>query len=284
MVESDLAQHLIDYEKKLPAMSPEEKYLSMRNRAVLATAVGETRVGRGTRLRSQPEPKYIMPNAGLDLGGDALAVLQMARDSFKTSAECAQGLLGSTIKGSVLTADEIAALNQKESEVAVVIGEILGKHEIALAVNELVEFRKTGKTSNGIEFNQDILYYKTFDAVLGEKIRRTAPEALESENPQLKEVAAKYLRDRVTASLALGSIRVEMEDFEGLELQLNGCNQDNEGPHSTISDCIDLAERLAPNNPDLPELRLLTADLHRRFALAKDARKLDLPSLDKQKR
>ncbi|MBX9668591.1 MAG: hypothetical protein K2X93_13280 [Candidatus Obscuribacterales bacterium] len=43
---------------------------------------------------------------------------------------------------------------------------------------------------------------------------------------------------------------------------------------NTISDFIDLAEQLAPNNPDLPELRLLTADFHWRFALAKGARKL----------
>ncbi len=285
LIDSNLAAQMIDSQKNWSTMSPEDKYIATRQNAILATASGETRLEMGSRLSSSAtsEPRYLLPNANLDLGGDALTLLMMAQGSLKTSAKLSETLMGKDVRGLTVSRAETDALNKREAEVSAKIGKILGKHDIRAAIDGLQEFITTGKTANGVEFNKELAFYKTYVDSLNSKLMRILPQVATDDagastaTPESKELAAKLLRDQVVASLALGFTKLnDRNDILAVELLLNGGRgEENDSPkRDCITSSLKLADRLAPNNPDLPELAKLTDDLRHRLEDAKAADRL----------
>ncbi len=276
VLEQDLAQVLVESNKNYSKMSQEEKLGAHRTTAVLAQALGENRLEKGTRLSAQAtdKPTYILDGLNMDMGGDSLAFLQMARNSVRGSKAMTEIMMGKQAYGTVVTEQEVKDLDRVADKVNTDIEAINGKHDIGKAMEKLKAFIDRGTTSNGATFNKELAFHKTFVDDINRKLGRNMPQLRNEKgepNPDATMMVSKLLRDQALAKMAQAAYKLDHGNDpiaagqmifgtpQGKNEWLPG-TQNPKGFDGAL-EAIMLAERLNPNNQDLPELKAIATRL-----------------------
>lgn len=276
VLEQNLAQVLVESNKNYSTMSQEEKLAAHRQTAALARSLGEHRLENGTRLSagSTDRPTYILDGLNLDMGGDALTFLQMARNSVKGSRAMTEILMDKQAFGTRVSQQELQDLDKVGNKVDAGINSILGKHDIQKAMDKLKAFIERGTTSSGATLNKELAFHKTFVEDINKKLGRNMPQLRMQNgelNPDAATIVGKLLRDQALAKLAHAAYKLDHgNDPIGAGQMIFGTPQGrNEWLPGTQSpkgfdgalEALMLAERLAPSNPDLPELKAIAQRL-----------------------
>ena len=277
ILEQNLGQLLVDSNKNYKTMSQEEKLGAHRTTAALARALGEYRLENGTRLApgTTDRPTYILDGLGLDMGGDALAFLQMSRNSVKGSQAMTKIMMDNQAFGTKVTEQELKDLDRVADKVNADINTITGKHDLEKAMGKLSNFLERGTTAHGATLNKEIAFHKTFVEELNKKIGRNMPMLRMSNgemNPDAALMVSKLLRDQALAKLAQTAYKLDHgDDPIGAGQLLYGTPQgrnevlpgtDKPKGFDGAMQAIMLAEKLAPDNPDLAELKAIATRLH----------------------
>jgi len=278
VLEQNLANILVESNTNYAQKSPEEKLAAHRKTAMIARAIGEHRLEHGTRLSAAAtdRPTYVLDGMNLDMGGDALTFLQMSRNSINGSKQMTELMISRKEQafGSAVSQEEIADLNKAGDKVQASINAINGKHDIEGAMTKLKAFIERGTTSNGATLNKELAFHKTFVEDINRKLGRNMP-ALRSANGELNPDAAmivsKLLRDQALAKLTHAAYKLDHgNDPIGAGQMIFGTPQgrnewlpgsQNPKGFDGALEAIMLAERLSPNNPDLPELKAIAKRL-----------------------
>ncbi len=280
LLEGNLGRLLVDSNQNYTTMSQEEKLAAHRKTAALAKAIGEYRLDNGTRLSATAteRPTYILDGMNLDMGGDSLLLLQLARNSVRGSSAMTEILMDRQAFGTIVTKQELDDLNKVDDKVSADIEAINGKHDIVKAMDKLKTFIERGSTAKGAIFNKEMAYHKTFVTEINTKLGRNMPQLRHSNGelrPDATMMVSKLLRDQALAKMAQADcaldhgddpIKAEQMIFgtaQGRTELLPGTNQPK-GFDGAL-DALTLAERLAPDNPDLPELKAIANRLANRI-------------------
>lgn len=272
VLEQNLGQVLVDSNKNYKTMTQEEKLAAHRSTAALAKALGEYRLEKGTRLSTSAtsSPTYILDGLNLDMGGDSLAFLQMARNSVRGSIAMTEIMMDKQAFGKVVTKQEVEDLNKIGDKVNSDIEAINGKHDLVKAMDKLKAFLERGTTANGATFNKEMGYHKTFVMDINTKLGRNLPQLYDANNklnPDASLMVSKLMRDQALAKLAHAAHVLDHGDDpikagqmifgtpQGRNEWLPG-TQTPKGFDGAI-DAIRMAEKLNPDNPDLPELKAI---------------------------
>ncbi len=277
ILEQNLGQLLVDSNKNYKTMSQEEKLGAHRTTAALARALGEYRLEHGTRLAAgtTDRPTYILDGLDLDMGGDALAFLQMSRNSVKGSQAMTKIMMDNQAFGTKVTEQEVKDLDRVADKVNADINKITGKHDLEKAMGQLSNFIERGTTASGATLNKEIAFHKTFVEELNKKLGRNMPNLRMSNgemNPDAALMVSKLLRDQALAKLAQTAYKLDHgDDPIGAGQLLYGTPQgrneilpgtDKPKGFDGAMQAIMLAEKLAPDNPDLAELKAIATRLH----------------------
>ncbi len=272
VLEQNLGQVLVDSNKNYKTMSQEEKLAAHRTTAALSKALGEYRLEKGTRLSAAAtdRPTYILDGLNLDMGGDSLAFLQMARNSVKGSKAMTEIMMDKQAFGTKVTQQEVKDLDRVGDKVNADIETINGKHDLGKAMEKLKAFLERGTTAHGATLNKEIAYHKTFVTDIDTKLGRNMPQLRNSNgdlNPDATLMVSKLLRDQALAKMAHAAYVLDHGDDPIKAGQMifgtpQGRNEWLPGTQSPKGfdgavEALMLAERLAPNNPDLPELKAM---------------------------
>ncbi len=231
----------------------------VREQAIVDTAYGESLLKQGSMVPDAKTPQYLLPGYNLDLGGRAMRYLMLADNKYQQAAQISKLELGQNINGKVVTQSEISSLAQADQSVKDIINnKINGSHDInkIFAKLENLAYIHPGQTAKLILKNQDWI------AKLGQN------------EPQL---TAKLFRDLALIELAAAAKDI---GYNGIgkatsgstaeaALALYGSNearqaQDANGNpkgYSGALDCLKLANKLDPQNPDLPALVAIANNL-----------------------
>jgi hypothetical protein len=279
ILEKSLGQMIVDSNKNYKSMSQEDKLGAHRTTAAMAQALGDHHLENGTRLNvgSESRPTYILDGLNLDMGGDALMYLQMARNSVNGSKTMTEILLNkdASAYGSKVSQQEITDLNKVGDKVQANINAITGKHDLQQAMTKLSAFLERGTTASGATLNKDLAFHKTFVEDLNAKLGRNWKALYRSNgemNPDAALLVSKLLRDQALAKLAQTAYKLEHNnDPNGAGQYLYGTDagrnewlpgSDKPKGYDGAMQCILMAERIDPNNPDLPELKAIASRLH----------------------
>ncbi|MDZ4834238.1 MAG: hypothetical protein SGJ27_10715 [Candidatus Melainabacteria bacterium] len=276
VLEQNLAQVLNESNKNYRSMSQEEKLGAHRTTAALAQALGENRLEKGTRLSvgTTDKPTYILDGMNMDMGGDALAFLMMARNSVRGSKQMTEIMMDKPAFGTIVTKQEVADLDKAADKVNADIETINGKHDLVKTMDKLKAFLERGTTSSGATFSKEIGFHKTFVDDINRKLGRNMPQLKMSNgelNPDATMMVSKLLRDQALAKMTHAAYKLDHgDDPIGAGQMIFGTPQgrkewlpgtQNEKGFDGALEAIMLAERLSPNNPDLPELKAIATRL-----------------------
>lgn len=277
LLQQNLADVLAKSNRDYKTMTQEEKLGAHRTTAALARALGEYRLEHGTRLAvgSTSTPTYILEGLNLDMGGEALTYLMMSRNSVNGSKAMTEILMDKQAYGTVVDKGEIADLNKVGDKVQAAINTINGKHDMEKAMTQLSAFLERGSTSGGATLNKEMAFHKTFVEDLNVKLGRNMPALLNRDgelNPDAAMIVSKLLRDQALAKLAHTAYKLNHgNDPNGAGQMLYGTSAGRAeylpGTNKAkgfdgAMQCLMMAEKLSPNNPDLAELKAIATRLH----------------------
>lgn len=274
VLEENLGKLVADSKIDWATLSQQNKLIVHRTTAAMAQALGEYHLEKGTRLniKSTDRPTYILEGLDLDMGGDSLTYLQLARLSVKGSRALTEILLNNQVFGTKVTQQEIVDLDRVNDKVNADIEKITGKHDIGKAMEKLKAFIDRGTTANGAIFNKEMAFHKTFVVDIDRKLGLNIPKLHTPKgdlNPAAVELLSKLLRDQALAKLTHAAYKLDRGDDpigaaqmifgtpEGRNEWLPG-TQRAKGFDGAL-EAISLAEHLSPENRDLPELKAIAA-------------------------
>lgn len=250
-----------------------EKLGNFRQNTAISLAAGELLLKNGTRLQTgtADEPaKFILGGQQLDLGGEALVTLWRAKNRLDQVRGSTQLQMDRVVNGKEVSKEELTDLDLVQKMIDANISAINGKHDIEEAKRYLHYFLEKGTTSSGVVAHKEMTFRKTF-------IEGIDKELAAHMQPHLSDhkLKAKLLRDQALAKLALTEYRLDRSsDPAAANLELFGTNNGREdllgGQPKKYDGAIEIiaeAERLAPKNPDLPELKAIATRLASRKEL-----------------
>ncbi len=247
VIQAQIAEEINKMKTGWQTMSSADKLQGFRDIAILATAMGENRLDKGTRILRENKPTYALEGYGLDLGGDSLMYLKMAKEQGVDKAkQMTQKLIADNPDGDYKSS-EIADLDKFGRRIDASIDKIYSKHDIDGAFKELIKFVPGNENTFG----------KTFLDNTNNKIA-----ANRTGDPKM---LAKLFRDLSMSYMALASNKMERgKDGGGAFDLMFGTDQGRQAAFGNTGkargydgamDCLMAAEKLDPNNPDLPQLK-----------------------------
>lgn len=253
VIQAQIAEEINKMKTNWSQMAPADKLQGFRDIAILATAMGENRLDKGTRILRENKPTYALEGYGLDLGGDALMYLKMAKEQGVDKAkQMTQSLIKDNPDGNY-NASEIADLDKFGRRIDASIDKIYSKHDIEGAFEELKKFVPGNENTFG----------KTFLDNTNNKIA-----ANRTGDPKL---LAKLFRDLSMSYMALASNKMDRgKDGGGAVDLMFGTDQGRQAAFGNSGkargydgalDALMAAEKLDPNNPDLPQLKAIAEKL-----------------------
>jgi len=281
VLEQDLGLILSDLRSKYDAMANEDKLELNRNTMIVGRALGEHYLESGTRLAisSVSEPTYILKGLDLDLGTRSLQHLMLAKKHSVQSRAVTEQLMGTEVNGKLVTDRELQELDASTQAIDQSIGKIVGEHNIPEAMKQLTDFIVRGTTSSGAILSNEEATYKTFIRDINQNLAAFSPAAENPDgtlHPDASMVTAKLLRDRALVQITMAKIAIGRgTDLEQARQLLFGTedggrelfpNTDIEKKYDGALAALGRAEYLAPNNPDLPQLKAITDELIRQLS------------------
>ncbi len=279
VLEHDLAALYVDAQKNYQRWGRDEKLGSHRSMLSITKALGDHHLEKGTRLSvtETNTPTYILGGMNLDLGGDALTYLHMARNSVKGSKSLTEMQMNTFVNDTRVTPEESADIDKMGADVDKSINAIMGKHDITGAVDKLVKFIDKGTVSSTQAiFNKEAAFYKTFFVEIDKKLARNLTQIQTPDgkpNPDAITISAKLLRDQALIQLAFTKYKLETGNKSNLgeaEGALFGDDRARNRPlpgtnkpkgYDGAIQTLQMAEKLAPDHPDLAELKAIAQDL-----------------------
>ncbi len=236
-------------------LRPNRQYDGMlsayRGAVILTDAFGESRLDKGTLLPGS-QKDFILPGKDLDIGGQALRALLIAKVNVDRAKQQTTNEMGKDEKGSKVSASELTDLDQIGNRVnSVIQNKIYGKHDIQGAVNDLADFYK-GNEKDTLLMKMDL------DNSLA--LNRG------STNTQF---TAKLFRDEACILLAIAQLKASGPDALGAQDVLYGTAAGRQTPYNNgqprgydgALDAIALAKQMDPNNPDNAQLEQIAQGL-----------------------
>ncbi len=282
VLEQDFGLLHVDVRRNYDGWGRDEKLGSYRNMLAITKALGEHHLDAGNRLSvtETSNPTYLLQGMDLDLGADALDYLFAARDSVRGSKTLTDMLMGTIVSDSRVKQQELQDLDQVGADVNKSIDSILGHHDIRGAVDKLVQFIDKGTVSPTQSiFNKEGAFFKTFYRQIDEKLGRNLPLMQNSDgtpNQDAIAISAKLMRDQALAEIAFAQYSLAGGDTGSAASSLFGIDGVREQPLGTTGQMkkfdgalqtLEEAEKLDPNNPDLPELKALAKELAEQYEI-----------------
>lgn len=251
-------------------ISQEEALASFRQSAIMTRAMGDARLGKGTKeITEKGSETTVMGGLDLDMGGYALESFLVSKNFLNYAAQQTDIMNGKEAFGrTVEAAKEKEGLNQFGQQIDASIGKIVGQHDLDTAMKRLKHLIDgSDGLMAGHPFADKTLgfdgYKKTFIDDVQRRIAQHASQA--SESPGKKQLVAKLLRDEALARIAWADLKLDGNtvDGRGVVLLLEGTAQGRTEPvrgaskpkgYDGAREGLVLAARLDPNNPDLPKL------------------------------
>lgn len=254
VIQAQLASEIDRMKREWGQMPPGDKLQGLRNVAILSTALGENRLDMGTRILKENKPVFALQGYGLDLGGDALMYLQMAKkEGVEKAKSMTQKLIADNPDGEYKSG-EIADLDKFGQRINANMDKIYGKHDIDGAFDELKKFIPGNENTFG----------KTFLDNINNKIANNATSGD-------SKMVAKLFRDLAMSYMALASNKMDRgKDGGGAVDLMFGTDQGRQLPfgrsgkargYDGALDCLRAAKQLDPSNEDLAQLLVIAEKL-----------------------
>lgn len=279
-----------------------------RTAAATSRALGELRFERGTRLQGDgTTPTFVLQGLNLDMGGEALNYLRTSQEYVSNAKFFTGKMVGKevTIKvggqpeQTTIRESELAGLDKMSEETQRSIDAILGRHDIPKAAEQLKRFLDVGTITNArgesATLGKDRAFHKTFVEGFNETLGRNmslmvnpATGMLDKNyNPRATEMVAKVLRDQALARIVQAQYKIDPKngggrDAGGATEYLYGSAQgrgeklpgmQTAKGYDGAEQMLQLADALAPNHPDTPQIRALFDSLVRPGGPLEEARK-----------
>ncbi len=274
VLEHDHAKQLIGANKSFDQTSIEGKLGASRCMIAVAAALGEHHLAAGTRLSitQTSTPTYLLEGLNLDMGGQGLLYLSESNFHIKASKLYTEKLMSVLVNNKRVTSEELKDLDRINADVNKSINAILGKHNLTAALQGLVAFLDKGTTSNSAILNKEGAFNATFITEINKKLGdnfRMIRNSDGSLNSDAVTMSAKLLRDQALAQIALAKNYIDHENYSEAQVVLMGTpqgrNQRLPGTNQAKNfdgaiQTLEQAEKLSPDNADIPELKALALE------------------------
>lgn len=279
VLEHDHAKQLINASKSFDQTSNEGKLGASRCMIAVSAALGEHHLAAGTRLSitQTSTPTYVLEGLNLDMGGQGLMYLSESNFHIQASKLYTEKLMSVLVNNKRVTNEELKDLDRISTDVNKSINAILGKHDLTAAMQALVTFLDRGTTSNSAILNKEGAFNATFITEINKKLGdnfRNIRNSDGSLNSDAVTISAKLLRDQALAQIAMAKNYLDHENYNEAKIILMGTpqgrNQRLPGTNQAKNfdgaiQTLEQAEKLAPDNADLPELKALAQEQYDRL-------------------
>lgn len=218
-----------------------------RGTAVLYTALGESRLDKGTLIPNS-QKDFMLGGKDLDIGAEATRALLIAKNGVEQAKAQTQKEMGQSEKGKTVTDQEIKDLDKiKERIDSDLQQKVYGKHDIKGAIDELSDRFKSNPTSYKLQMSLD-------EAIRG------------NQNSPNKAFVAKLYRDEACIFLSVAKYKAADGNTTEAQAFLYGTSDGRQAHgYDGAFDVIERAKQLDPNNPDIQQLDQIANELKQRI-------------------